>query len=246
MKTNLHYIALLLFLIANACSSENAFDCIKKTGDIKTILVNDFSEFNDLVIHDDITLELIEDESEYFEVIYGENLIPKIKFVSDKDSLLIYNENFCGWTRDYQKPLVRWHTTKELVNIKSLSSGNIFNNDTLGVNLQIEAKDISNKVELTVNSENILLISNSISNFKVIGHCQRLTVRSYFSDSHFELGQLQCSRVNVLQRGYNDIIVNPSDSLVGSIENAGRVMYYGSPGIKMVVENGGELIKLEK
>lgn len=246
MKNHVNYISLFLLLIVNACNSDNAFDCIKKPGDIQTIIIDDLPEFNDLVIHDDITLELVEDEKEYFEVIYGENLIPKIRFVSDKDSLLIYNENFCGWTRDYQKPLVRWHTTKEEINIESLSSGNIFNIDTIRMDLQIEARDISNEVELVVNSKNIILLSNSISNFKVRGKCVRLKVQSYFNDSRFELGELKTSRANVLQRGYNDIIINPTDSLIGSIEGAGRVLYYGNPGIKMVVENGGELIQLKE
>lgn len=246
MKKHINYIAIFLFAIVNACNSENAFDCIKKPGDVKTKIIDDLLDFNELVIHDDITLELVEDEREYFEVIYGENLIPKIKFIANKDSLLIYNENFCGWTRDYQKPLIRWHTTKEQINIKSLSSGNIFNVDSIRMDLQIEARDISNEVELVVNSNNITLVSNSIANYKIKGKCINLTVRSYFSDSRFELGELETSRANVLQRGYNDIIVNPSDSLVGSIENAGRVLYYGNPGVKMMVENGGELIQLKE
>ena len=50
----------------------------------------------------------------------------------------------------------------------------------------------------------------------------------------------------MLQRGYNDIIVNVKDSLVGSIENAGRILYKGNPGVKVAVGNGGELIHLDQ
>ena len=170
--------------------------------------------------------------------------MPKLIIQSENDSILFFNENFCNWTRDFKKPLVRWHTNKDKILIRSLSSGNIFNKDTLTMDIHIEARDYSNEIKLIVKNNNTILSTNSISNFTLSGQSIGLTVRSYFSDSHIDLGNLEVKRANILQRGYNDIIVNPTDSLVGSIENAGRILYYGDPGVKVVVRNGGELIKL--
>ncbi len=235
-----------LLLVLSACNSEETFDCIKKAGDLKTKIINDFSEFNDLVIHDDISLQIIEAEQEYFELTYGENLISKISFTLENDSLLIHNGNFCSWSRDYQKPLIKWYTNKEKIYINSQTSGRIFNTDTLRKNLHIDTRDISNDVELMVANNGIIITSNSISNFYISGTSNNLKVISYFSDSRFELGKLEAHSVNILQRGYNDIIVHSKDSLIGSIENAGRVLYYGNPGIKMTVQNGGQLIKIEE
>ncbi len=243
MKINQLYIALILLLYIS-CNSEEAFDCVKTSGDLDTLMITDFPDFRELLIHNNIELEIIEDEIEYFELIYGRNLLPQLMMEYESDSLSFFNNNFCNWTRDFKKPLIKWHTTKNEIVIRSLSSGNIFNIDTLKMDVVIVAEDYSNKIDLIVNNKKTLLASNSISNFTFSGMSDRLIVNSYFSDSQFNLGELQVLRAEILQRGYNDIIVNPTDSLVGSIENAGRILYYGNPGIKVEVRNGGELIKL--
>ncbi|MBK6263784.1 DUF2807 domain-containing protein [Marivirga sp. S37H4] len=235
-----------LFVLLSACDSEEAFDCVKKPGDIETKVITEFPEFNDLVIHDDISLQIIEDESEYFELTYGKNLISKINFKLENDSLLLTNDNFCSWARDYQKPLLKWHTNKESIYINSQTTGEIFNTDTLRKNLQIHTREISNEIELFVSNNATVLSSSSISNFHISGNSNSMKIFSYFSDSRFELGNFEVNHISVLQRGFNDIIVHAKDSLIGSIENAGRVLYYGNPGVKMVVQNGGKLIKLEE
>lgn len=243
MRSKWINIAIIL-LLTSGCDSEDAFDCIKTSGKTQIKVITEFAEFGELLLHDNIELEIIEDETEYFELIYGENLLPKLIMESENDSISFFNENFCNWTRDFKKPLIRWHTNKDKIVIRSLSSGKIYNSDTLRMDIHIEAKDYSNEVELLVNSNNVILTSNSISNFTCSGQSNGLIVRSYFSDSRIDLGNLKVSRADVLQRGYNDIIVNPTDSLIGSIENAGRILYYGNPGLKVAVRNGGELIRL--
>lgn len=243
MKIDYLYIVFISLLLLS-CDSEDAFDCAKTSGEVQTQVITEFTEFGELIIHDNIELEIIEDETEFFELVYGKNLLPKLKVQSQNDSILFFNENYCNWTRDFKKPLIKWHTNKDKILIRSLSTGNIFNKDTLRMDIQIEAKDYSNEIDLVVNNNNVLLITNSVTNFTFSGQSIGLTVRSYFSDSRIDLANLEVSRANVLQRGYNDIIVNPTDSLVGSIENAGRILYYGNPGVKMEVRNGGELIRL--
>ncbi len=243
MKINwLHIATILLFIFG--CDSEKAFDCVKTSGEIETHVITEFPEFRELVLHDNIELEIVDDETEFFEFIYGENLMPKLIMEYENDSLSFFNNNFCNWTRDFKKPLIRWHTHKDRIIIRSLSTGNIFNKDTLGMDIQIEAKDYTNEIDLVINNKKVLLVTNSISNFTFSGKSEDLVVRSYFSDSYIDLSRLQVSSADVLQRGYNDIVVNPTDSLVGSIENAGRILYYGNPGVKVEVRNGGELIQL--
>lgn len=244
MKNNWLHIIIVILLISG-CDSKEAFDCVKTPGEMQTLAITEFPEFRELLIHDNIELEIIDDETEYFEILYGENLIPKIKVVSENDSILFLNENFCNWTRDFKKPLIKWHTNKDNVLIRSMSSGNIFNKDTLRMDIQIQSENYSNNIDLVVNNNRTILSTNSISNFTLKGQSNGLFVRSYFSDSRFNLSNLKVNRADILQRGYNDIIVNPTDSLVGSIENAGRILYYGNPGIKVEVRNGGELIPLE-
>lgn len=238
-------LCLASFIVMMACDSEDAFDCIKQSGDETSIILNDFPDFAQLVIYDNIELEIVESGDEYFELTYGKNLIPKIVMDHENDSLSFFNQTFCGWVRDFEKPKLKWFTNKSTINIISLSNGKITAADTIRNDLTIRIEDAINEVNLKVKNVNTVLTSNSSGNFNVSGQCAGLRIAAYFNDGKYDCGDLLANRANVLHRGYNDIIVNVKDSLVGSIENAGRILYKGNPGVKVEVSNGGELIHLD-
>lgn len=242
----LYTISILLIAILSACDSEEAFDCFKKSGDEITVRIDEIPDFNELLIHDDIELEIVETDQEYFELTYGENLIPKIIRVHENDSLSFFNQNFCGWTRDFEKPKLTWFTNKSTLNIQCLSDGNITAKDTIRNNFVIRIENASNEVNIKFNNQNTTLLGNSATLFNIAGKSNILRIAGYFNDGKYDCRNLIVNRANILQRGYNDIIVNVKDSLVGSIENAGRILYEGNPGVKVAVSNGGELIHLDK
>lgn len=247
LKSKIKYLFLLLVLtLFQGCDSEEAFDCFKKSGEINTIIIDDFPDFAQLVIYDDIELEIVETNREYFELTYGKNLISKIEMNHENDSLSFFNNNFCGWTRDFEKPKLKWFTNKSALNIICLSNGKITSTDTLRNDFVIRIQSSTNEIDLKINNNNTTLSSNSSSYFNVAGKCNGLRIAAYFNDGKYDCSNLQSNRANVLQRGYNDIIVNVKDSLIGSIENAGRILYKGDPGIKVNVSNGGELIHLDQ
>jgi hypothetical protein len=247
LNKNLKYIFLLLSItIFQACDSEEAFDCFKKSGEETTVIIDDFPDFAELLIHDDIELEIVETNQEYFELTYGKNLIPKIVLDHENDSLRFFNQNFCGWTRDFEKPKLKWYTNKTKINIYCLSNGKITSGDTIRNDFIIRIESSTNEVALKINNNNTTLLSNSSTLFNVAGKTNGLRIAAYFNDGKYNCGDLLANRANVLQRGYNDIIVNVKDSLIGSIENAGRILYRGNPGVKVEVSNGGELIHLEQ
>ena len=239
-------ILLVAIMLFTACDSEDAFDCFKKTGDSTTIQIKDFPDFAQLLIHDDIELEIVETEHEYFELTYGENLIPKIVMKHENDSLSFFNQNFCGWTRDFEKPKLKWFTNKSTINIICLSNGKITAPDTIRNDFVIRIQSATNEVQLKINNNNTTLLSNSSTLFNIAGECNGLRIAAYFNDGKYNCENFLANRANVLQRGYNDIIVNVKDSLVGSIENAGRILYKGNPGVDVSVSNGGELIRLDQ
>jgi hypothetical protein len=241
-------LALSIFLISilSACDSEEAFDCFKKSGDKITVRIDDFPDFVELLIHDDIELEIVEADQEYFELTYGQNLIPKIVMEKENDSLSFFNQNFCGWTRDFEKPKLKWFTNKSSINILYLSDGKITAADTIRNDFIIRIQNATNEVDLKINNNNTTLLSNSSTYFHVTGKSKSLRIAAYFNDGKYNCEKLIANRANVLQRGYNDIIVNVKDSLKGSIENAGRILYKGNPGVDVSVSNGGELIHLDQ
>jgi hypothetical protein len=245
-KHNLYLFIILLGVSLQACDSEEAFDCFKKSGEKITVRIDDFPDFAELLIYDDIELEIVETDEEYFELTYGENLIPKIVMEQENDSLSFFNQNFCGWTRDFEKPKLKWFTNKSDINILCLSNGKITSADTIRNNFVMRVENSTNEVDLKINNNKTTLLSNSSSNFQISGKSNGLRIAAYFNDGKFDCSELIVNRANVLQRGYNDIIVNVKDSLVGSIENAGRILYKGNPGVKVEVSNGGELIHLDQ
>jgi hypothetical protein len=238
--------SILVMASLSACDSEEAFDCFKKSGDNVTVRIDNFPDFAQLLIYDDIELEIVETDQEYFELTYGENLIPKIVMETENDSLSFFNQNFCGWTRDFEKPKLKWFTNKSTINILCLSDGKITVADTIRNDFIIRIQNSTNEVDLNFNNNNTTLLSNSSSNLKISGRSNGLRIAAYFNDGKYDCQDLIVNRANVLQRGYNDIIVNVKDSLVGSIENAGRILFKGNPGVKVAVSNGGELIHLDE
>ncbi|ADR20722.1 hypothetical protein MATR_16520 [Marivirga tractuosa] len=247
LKSKIRYILLILVLpVLQACDSEEAFDCFKKSGELTTIKIADFPHFAELLIHDDIELEIVETDEEYFELTYGENLIPKIVMEHENDSLSFFNQNFCDWTRDFEKPKLKWFTNKSSINILCLSNGKITSADTIKNDIVIRNESSTNEVDLKINNNKTALLSNSSTYFIISGKTKGLRIAAYFNDGKYDCGDLLANRANVLHRGYNDIIVNVKDSLVGSIENAGRILYKGNPGVKVEVSNGGELIHLDQ
>ena len=245
-KHNLYLFIILLGVSLQACDSEEAFDCFKKSGEKITVRIDDFPDFAELLIYDDIELEIVETDEEYFELTYGENLIPKIVMEQENDSLSFFNQNFCGWTRDFEKPKLKWFTNKNSINILCLSNGKITSADTIRNNFVMRVENSTNEVDLKINNNNTTLSSNSSTYFNISGKTNGLKIRAYFNDGKYDCGDLLANRANVLQRGYNDIIINVKDSLIGSIENAGRILYKGNPGVKVKVSNGGELIHLSQ
>lgn len=233
-------------MIFQACDSEEAFDCFKKSGEKTSVILDDFPDFAQLILYDDIELEIIEHETEYFELTYGENLIPKIIMQHENDSLSFFNENFCGWTRDFEKPKLKWFTNKSSINIIGLSNGKITAADTIRSDFTIRIQNATNEIDLKINNNSTTISSNSTSDIKIVGMCNGLRIAAYFNDGKYDCGDFLVNRANVLQRGYNDIIVNVKDSLLGSIENAGRILYKGNPGVKVEVSNGGQLIHLDE
>lgn len=229
----------------SACDSPDAPNCFKKTGALTTITIDDFSDFKKLLIYDNVELEIVEAQEEYFELTYGKNLLPKVVMEQHNDSLSFFNENSCDWTRDFEKPKLKWFTDKTTLNILCLSNGSITSADTLRNDLIIRVENATNEIELKINNNSTTLLSNSSSLFTVAGRSKSLKVRAYFNDGIYNCINLKVNRADILQRGYNDITLNVRDSLIGSIENAGRVLYKGNPGVKFEVRNGGELIHLD-
>ncbi len=244
MKKPLNKILLFICLITVwGCDDPGAFDCIKKSGDIITEEIQ-LSQFNRIFLEDDITLEIGHGESQRVFITGGENLIPAVIFNIVGKDLTISNNNKCNWTRNYE-PMVVNITTNQLQLIQSSGFGNINSINTLSFdNLTIESKDGSGDFNVIVDTGNLRVVNNSLSNITVVGNTDILTVSHWYNDGKFNGSQLEANRTNVIHNGVNTIKIRPVDRLSGAINSRGNVLYFGNPSeIDVTITGDGRLIQ---
>jgi len=82
-----------------------------------------------------------------------------------------------------------------------------------------------------VNSDEISLTFNNLSNVFISGSVNNLIIGFYSGDSRFEGRNLVAQHINISHRSSNDIIVNPQQSLKGIIRGTGDVISVNRPPI---------------
>jgi len=85
-------------------------------------------------------------------------------------------------------------------------------------------------------SENVNVTVNGIAYFKLKGSSANLNVFIAAGDSRVEAASLLVQNVTFNHRGSNDILINPQESLRGTIRGTGDVRSYNRPDIVEVQE----------
>ena len=84
---------------------------------------------------------------------------------------------------------------------------------------------------LTLNSQNLDIVSNNLSFFYMDGVVETLSVGFYSGAGRFEAENLIAQNITVYHRGSNDMVVNPQQSLSGELRGAGNVISVNEPPI---------------
>jgi len=241
-KRYISYIILLSILLIS-CDDENAFDCVKKVGDISTYEII-LPEFNKIEIIGDITLNIENDINQSVSLSTGQNLYPKIDFEVVDGKLTVSDKNYCTWVREYGNTTLHIKSN----NITSIKNSGSRSVNSVGVytidnSLTLFSKNASGDYYMDVAGKELKVSSNKISNFYINGEIEKLFVGFYSGQGRFEGANLITKNIKVFHRGSNDIIINPQLLLTGSIEAFGNLIVMNTPDSINIVKNGkGQLL----
>ncbi|WP_405247357.1 head GIN domain-containing protein [Cellulophaga sp. Asnod2-G02] len=229
-------ILFLIFSFLLGCNSENASDCFQKSGDLiqEELLLEDFSQ---ITIFEGVKLVIKQADEQKVVLETGENLRNDIRVEVIEDRLVAYNDNSCNLVRDFGLTTVYVFSP----NIKEIRSSTGFLIKSDGVleypSLSLlsesfgnpEADTTDGEFDIEVNNTSVNIISNGIAFFKVSGLTANLNVVFAAGDSRLHAENLIANKVNVSHRGSNDMLVNPQESLTGSLLGTGDLISYGQP-----------------
>lgn len=226
------YIMILLLL---ACNSEDANDCFQKAGNLiqETIEV---SSFDKILVHRDIEL-IIKEAPEYAVVVEtGENLIADVNVEVIGNQLVLTDHNTCNYVRAYGITKI-YVEAPNLTEIRTssqyeISSDGILNYESLVLYSEDFIEDTEFTIgdfRLTINSEDLTIVSNNLSFFFIDGMVENLSVGFFSGSSRFEGKNLIAQNVSVYHRGSNDMVVNPQLSLTGELRGTGNLISVNEP-----------------
>ncbi|UII23248.1 head GIN domain-containing protein [Fulvivirga ligni] len=226
------------------CDNDSAPDCLKKAGNTTTVEL-EVDAFEKIEITNSLNVFIKQASEQRVELTVGSNLINDIAYSVDEGGVLYLTNNLgCKWVRSYGFPEVTIYTP-DINNIINNGDGTVSSIDTLKLDrLSVSCEDRSGDFDLTIETNYFGVVTNSLSNFRVDGLTDEFRIFFAAGDGRFEGENLKTRNANVTNRGSNDIIVNVSDTLTGSILSSGNIILRGSRPKLIEIEdrNLGELI----
>ncbi|MEM9143783.1 MAG: head GIN domain-containing protein [Bacteroidota bacterium] len=219
-----------------SCNSENAPDCFQNAGEIvrKEVAVPDFSS---ITVFERVELIIKQGDVQKVEIESGEFLLDEVSAEVEGNSLVLRNENSCNLFREYGLTRI-YVTSPNITEIRSSTSYPIASDGVLGYpNLRLlsesfanpEAETTDGAFDLEVDSVTLSLLANGIAYFKLRGQVQGLNITIAAGDSRVDASNLSAGIVDLNHRGTNDILINPQESLRGTIRGTGNVISFNRP-----------------
>ncbi len=233
MKQTLAYI--ILVCLTFACDSESAGDCFQTSG---PMVQNErvVEAFTKILVHRDIELIVKMGETAKVVVETGENLVNDVTATVVEDQLVLTDNNTCNFVRDFGITKV-YVTAPNITEIRSSTQFDIRSEGVLTYpNLTLLSEDfgapdsftIAN-FRLNIDNETLRVVFNNISNCFITGKTSNLNINYASGSSRFEGRDLEATRITVFHRSTNDMILNPQESISGTISSTGDVILVNTP-----------------
>lgn len=231
-----------LFFVMS-CNGDNAPDCFQNAGDIKREVIP-VESFTKITLNENTKLVLKEGNSILVEVETGEFLRNEVNAEVKDGRLVLTDTNNCNFFRKYG--LTTFYVTAP--NITEIRSNTGFSTVSDGVlsypQITLISESFNDPENLTTDgefdlelaSQNINVVVNGIAYFKLKGSSANLSVVVAAGDSRVEAASLLVQNVTFNHRGSNDIIINPLESLRGTIRGTGDVRSSNRPEVIEVEE----------
>ena len=221
---------LSIAILVTSCNKPGK--CLKPTGKIinETIALNDFSIIE---VHSYFDITLIQDSAQYIKFTGGKNLLPFVEAKTENNTLKLYDNNKCRWTRNYTKEKI-----KAEIHFTSIDSFiayrecDIKSSDTIRNPKVLLFKFPTSHLatlNIKINTKDFYLkVNPSSGDYYVSGKCEYNYIYS-IGYSYIHTENLECNEALVYSFETGDIYVAPKHYLDARLFNYGNIIYCSSP-----------------
>ena len=234
------FTGLILIMITSiSCDSENANDCLQTDGTIVEFTLN-LPDFDKIQMEDDIRVLLKDGPEQEVRVETGENLVSDLNFEVREGTLILQNNNSCNILREYGRTLVkitspnisfiRQASAFEIESDGVLSYPELFIRSNTNPNpFNIEDPNKSGRVTLSLDVNSFRVSANGSSNFEISGRANEANITFADEFPQFNGRNFLIDNVTFLHTGAANMILNPQNSLIGTIRATGNVICTQEP-----------------
>ena len=228
----------MLFIITSCGVSE---DCFKGKGNrvSQTFPIENFTKIK---VYDGVGLVIKEGANYEVRIETSDNIIDVLDVRLNGDMLIVKDNSTCNVARDYGQTVV-YVTSPNLEEIHSKTDQDIKSDGILNYPLlrlfSMDLSDGAGTGDFYINLEStgqFVIESNNVSNFYLNGYTNQLLLSFYFGNGRFYGENLEAEEIILFQRGSNDMIVKPLQSISGTIYATGNVILKNVPPIIEVEE----------
>ncbi len=242
-------ISFYIFLLLVITSCGISEDCFKGNGNSVTQLFP-LEGFTKVKVYDGVGLVIKEGPNYEVKIVTNDKIIDNIDVAMQGDMLVVKDNSTCNIARGYGQtvvyvtvpdgsilPLIQeleLHCKTE----QKTESGSILHSPIVRLFSIADDGDGAGTGDFYIQVINGQLVveSNSISNFYVSGQCEEMLLNFYFGNGRFYGEDLHAENIKIFQRGSNDMIVYPIQKIEGTIFSTGNVILKNVPSIVDVEE----------
>jgi hypothetical protein len=231
MKTFLKIMLLVVFsCCVTTCDIENSLDCTQTAGELTEKIV-DLAPFTKVVVYQRTRLVIKQGPVQQVRIATGANLMNEVLTSVVDGQLIIKNENGCNLIRDYGVTTV-YITSPNLTEIRTSTGEDIRSDGTLTYNdLTLLSEDTAQEDEfntdgdfrLSLNVQNLTIVSNNLSNFYLDGIAQNADFTFLDGDGTIKALDLEIQNAQIFHRGTNLWQLDVQQSITGIISGYGNV-----------------------
>ena len=218
-------------VLATSCGISE--DCFKGNGN-QVIQLFPLENFTKIKVYDGVGLVIKEGTNYEVKVITSDNILDNLEVKLEGNTLVVKDNSTCNIARDYGLTTV-YVTAPNITEIHSKTDQDIRSDGVLNYSdLKLISIDLSDGAgtgdfRLSLNTINLYVESNNVSNFYLTGQSQNLHVFFSWGNGIFYGENLIVNIITIYHRGSNNIFFFPINSIEGNIYATGNVVLKNNP-----------------
>ena len=218
-------------VLATSCGISE--DCFKGNGN-QVIQLFPLENFTKIKVYDGVELVIKEGTNYEVKVITSDNILDNLEVKLEGNMLVVKDNSTCNIARDYGLTTV-YVTAPNITEIHSKTDQDIRSDGVLNYSdLKLISIDLSDGAgtgdfRLSLNTINLYVESNNVSNFYLTGQSQNLHVFFSWGNGIFYGENLIVNIITIYHRGSNNIFLFPINSIEGNIYATGNVVLKNNP-----------------